>query len=87
MTQNIVALVDGYAVVHGQQLSVCLMKLTPSKVITRRIEKILGFFQRESEAYAKLHHCFWFRTICKLTIFDSLVSFLRQQSTSAELAF
>ena len=51
------------------------MKLTPSKVITRRIEKILGFFQRESEAYAKLHHCFWFRTICKLTIFDSLVSF------------
>lgn len=48
------------------------MKLTPSKVITRRIEKILGFFQRESEAYAKLHHCFWFRTICKLTIFDSL---------------
>lgn len=45
--------------------SVCLMKLTPSKVITRRIEKILGFFQRESEAYAKLHHCFWFRTICK----------------------
>ena len=53
------------------------MELTSSKVIACCIKKIFGFFQRESEAYAKLHHCFWFRPICKLAILDSLVSFFR----------
>lgn len=56
------------------------MKLTPSKVITRRIEKILGFFQRESEAYAKLHHCFWFRTMGMLTFFQPKASYAANPS-------